>query len=1074
MIRSTLLLACCAGLFLISPLSGQYFSKDLGSLLTAAQRQEQGQLTAAGLDSLIYRLAYLAAAPDTLAATRLTNGPALLAHFGDNPEILGFLASSGLDERLWAHPGGKKLGFGWLSNTGRTDYLNKAGRTDLFTTNGLIDVEKIQSAYSAPLPPMRMAIPNAVDQAKGQSSPIPQANYISIALSGLSDWIGRRAQEELTYTFLTRLRKQLNEQKLNFLFPNTVAYLPELNLINYKSILPSIRLAFAKDMNQLSLNLGNYLNAREPDVYADPAVYNLFVVYRLLDLGSREVPLSDVLAFTYGELAETRLNTRRSIDLRLADKARQSNTYSTVMTAYNRLVEQLDRVERSFKQAQDNLFDLEEEIADEFGEEPLRPLRNRIDKNLAFDFSDLLFTDQQAPEVVRAWLLGEPAYDYFLANPSLAKYDELFGAAARQLTPAERRAAGLTAVRELLSRGDLLDQRLEELLAARASLDSLNIALRLPPPPSDAAALKQVLRRRLGAELTHFRASGDTIQLEFLGRLLREALPEVSGSMERLEAIGERLDTFTLRRADVNSPNYLRLNPPPPTIEEYQTLSAAISQADLDIDLMRNALAQYSQQEAGSLIRGHRNAANLETIFGLGKELFFLLYNQPEASLRGLPLLEDASDFAEVGTITGFMLDKRGNQLLRGLAVDRLSRIPGLGELNPTGVGNFVLEFAEQLSVLSRPIQAGVLDPRRAARIRTVSFITNTISGIVEAEILSDPNNPGGGRSIADLLPGFAKVPAVNHNLEELFRLSQSGQYRYAVTNLLNLIDLFGIVPEASKREKRLLDRRDYYRQRLVDRAEKLLPTDYRNLALDGPNGGITTNAIDSTAYYQTELQRLNRRLRKLDTARLNRNRQKLFLYGTFMADVAAADSPDAFAAALNNVALPPGSSQLKRNRNFSLEMNAYFGASYGREVLNYPTDITVPGGLPEAESGVAALWVPVGLSMSWKTSFEQRSSYTLFFPLIDLGAVSAYRFETADSQIERLPRFTAQNVFSPGAHFLYNFADTPFSLGIGAQYGPTTRRIDPLNGPVFNAAGVRYMLTFSVDVPIFSFGGSQ
>ncbi|NJO87497.1 MAG: hypothetical protein HC821_05980 [Lewinella sp.] len=257
-------------------------------------------------------MAYYATAPDLAAGQAMANGPEVLKHYAHNPAINQFLVEQGLDVLLWSYqPSSPTLDLTWLATPERDNFLQKPAAVELFSRNGLIDINKIHNAYTVPLPPISYSAGgkrqnNAITSAAANNS---SSNYMSIALEGLSDWIGRRAQEELTYTFLTRLREQLQRNGLNHLFPHTVGYLPTLNLINYKAILPSIRLAFAQDLNQLSLSLGNFLEAKERSTYINPAVYNLFLVYRLLDLGARELPLADIVAYTYEELAATRLNT---------------------------------------------------------------------------------------------------------------------------------------------------------------------------------------------------------------------------------------------------------------------------------------------------------------------------------------------------------------------------------------------------------------------------------------------------------------------------------------------------------------------------------------------------------------------------------------------------------------------------------------------------------------------------------------------------------------------------------------------------------------------------------------------
>lgn len=1074
-------------LLLAFSLTAQSLSNDLLRLeRNAATAGEVGsEQNNPGLDTIIATLAYYAAAPDLDKADQLASGPGVMNHYKGNSSIMEFLNQQGLDTMLWNYYDYAATDFSWLVEDDRTNFLRKPNTTELFSRNGLVDVNKIHAAYSAPLPPQETALKRAANDAKTPDLGVPSANYVGIALAGLSDWIGRRAQEELSYTFLNRLRDKLHEDKLEYLFPHTVAYLPTLNLINYKAILPSIRLAFAQDLNQVSLSLGEYLNATDQDNYNDPAVYNLFLLYRLLDLGARDVPLSDILAFTYGQLADSRLNTRRAIDLKLAEAAKTAPEFGTLITTYRRFASELNQLEAAFQQAKNDLLGMEGDLAAAFSDDAADQIADKIDAVANFNYRNLLFDDDKAPAMVTAWLEGKEAYDYYLANPTISQYDQLFDPNRDTLSEVSLRAAGLTALREILSRKEQLRDRYVDLVVARNAIDSLRAILEVPNAPDNAVAFKRIIAERILQERLYFLGStnpADTIQLRFLGNLLEEVVePDPEEALPQIRAISERLDAFSEQRQEA-SPNYLRLHPPSREKEMYGKLVKRIEIAEADFLQLQLALEGYSTKEADQLVRGHRNAANFETIFGLGKELFFLLYDKQEE--RQKPLLPTTSIasmksnekmtrpqsfFAETGTMTSFMLAPQSNLLVRGLASERLAQVPGLGGIDPTGVSKLVMDFTEQLAQLRSPslrVENGDNKERTEGRIRMVNFITTTISTLVQAPIFVNQQNASQPLNLMSRFPGFQKIPAINANLNDLFRLSQTGQFRYSITNLLNLIDLFNVIPPGNKRQVRLMAEKERLENTLADlQGQQLGNQRYDGLALNA----TVPLQIDENLL-KAELADVSNRLTRLDTSRVNRNRQQLFLYGTFMADVAAADSPDAFAAALNNVALPPGSSQLKRNKPFSLEVNAYFGAAVGNEVLDLPETAPMGVQLPKAESRTLALFVPVGLSMSWKTSFQQKSSYSLFFPLIDLGAVSAYRFDTANDQIERLPRFTFQNVFAPGAHLMYNFARTPFTLGVGAQYGPNNRRIQPEGAPFYEVSGIRYMITFSVDVPIFSF----
>ena len=174
------------------------------------------------------------------------------------------------------------------------------------------------------------------------------------------------------------------------------------------------------------------------------------------------------------------------------------------------------------------------------------------------------------------------------------------------------------------------------------------------------------------------------------------------------------------------------------------------------------------------------------------------------------------------------------------------------------------------------------------------------------------------------------------------------------------------------------------------------------------------------------------------------------------MAGVAAAESPAEIAAVMEAAALPPGSSRNKRINRFNLEVNAYFGGAAGREFLLGD----LPAGL-DRRQGTAGLFVPIGLAITQRIIPNTQWSATLFLPLIDIGAVTAYR---DGNNAESIPQVTFGNILAPGAHLLINLPNSPFFLGYGWQYGPNERRIGEANYSAY-----RQLFTFGIDVPIFS-----
>ncbi|MEM6394806.1 MAG: hypothetical protein AAF741_00565 [Bacteroidota bacterium] len=1067
----------------------QNLSSDLNRVASAVAKVQKEPTDTQSLDELVATLAYYATAPDTDRASLIATGPLLLEYYAENPAMMQFINEQGLHDLLRNYEPETEIDFTFLQARGRESFLRRPDAVDLFSTNGLIDVSKIQNTYTAPRPPLENALSLAANEASTPLTGEPDANYISTALTGLSDWIGRRAQEELTFTFLTRLREQIRENELDHLFPETANYLPSLNLINYKSILPSLRLAFARDLNALALNLGNFLYAIDADSFTDPAVYNLFLVYRLLDLGAKDVPLSEILAFTYGELTETRRNLRRSIDLQLADQAKTSLEFGAIRESYRRQVDRLAQLEEEFQQAKQQLeteYLIIEDRPDGF--DLLAPLDSILLPVIDFNYANLLFPNDKAPEVIDGWLFGQQPMQYYLDNPSLARYDQLYGEKRDTLTDSELIAAGLTGVREVLARRDRPVQMYQNLLAARRAMDDLNerIALQDTPEPT-LQAIKDTLEKRLVEEQAYFNDEEKKTQLQFLRNLLEETLIEKADKnlvRRELTSISDRLDAFSQAEAE-QSPNFKRLNPPIPLPAQYPRIESLLTSVESDFDQLQKTLADYSLKHSADRLRAHRNASNFETVFGLGQQMFFLLYDQEEPafslsaqadSIEPSILLErqfantpatDLTDFTPTGQLTSYLLDPAINPLVRGLAYERIQQVPGLGNINAPELGRLLMDFTERLYEYRAAYEADSTKSPAERRIRLVHFITSTVSSIVQADILADPLMPGRAFSLADRLPGFASLPAINDQIDELFAHTQRGDYRYGISNLVKIVELFNIIPEPNRKQQKLIAQRDDYRKELQD--GQFTPSDpsLKGLALSSSNY-IGSERIQ---FLQSEIDRLDARLSRMDTTRMSRNRQQLFLYGTFMADVASADTPEAFAGALDAVALPPGSSQLKRNKPFSLELNAYFGLNYAEEQLNLPDNFNADEAGVEQTSGSVSLFVPVGLSLSWKSRYTQKSSYTLFFPFIDLGAVSAYRFDLGQGQnVERLPQFTFQNVFAPGAHLMYNFAKSPFTLGAGLQYGPSLRRIELDGAPDLDVSAVRFMISMSVDVPIFSF----
>ena len=192
--------------------------------------------------------------------------------------------------------------------------------------------------------------------------------------------------------------------------------------------------------------------------------------------------------------------------------------------------------------------------------------------------------------------------------------------------------------------------------------------------------------------------------------------------------------------------------------------------------------------------------------------------------------------------------------------------------------------------------------------------------------------------------------------------------------------------------------------------------------------------------------------------------------YGTFIANVAQAESPGEVQSAIEAIALPAGSASIKKNTKFNLSLNAYTGIFYGNEYLQDPN---------QGWADVYGVSAPIGVAASWGVTWPHKkvhfvSSFSLYGTLIDVGALAAYRFN--DAETETLPEIKLANIFAPGIYGVFGIRNIPISAGFGFQQGPALREVsieDPNNQGMFineTANGYRWSVFLAVDIPLINF----
>jgi hypothetical protein len=192
--------------------------------------------------------------------------------------------------------------------------------------------------------------------------------------------------------------------------------------------------------------------------------------------------------------------------------------------------------------------------------------------------------------------------------------------------------------------------------------------------------------------------------------------------------------------------------------------------------------------------------------------------------------------------------------------------------------------------------------------------------------------------------------------------------------------------------------------------------------------------------------------------------------YGTFMASVVEAKNSDEVKDAIEAIVLPVGSASIKRETDFNISLNAYIGPFAGTEYL--------PALKENKSSFVTGVTAPIGIAFSWgnlgrKGQLRKNNkeiggkSFSLFIPLIDIGAMAAFRMGDDSSNIASDVKL--KNILSPGLYAYFGFGKCPISIGIGGQLGPQLRGIHATDINIDKNYYFRFGATLVVDIPMFN-----
>jgi hypothetical protein len=166
-----------------------------------------------------------------------------------------------------------------------------------------------------------------------------------------------------------------------------------------------------------------------------------------------------------------------------------------------------------------------------------------------------------------------------------------------------------------------------------------------------------------------------------------------------------------------------------------------------------------------------------------------------------------------------------------------------------------------------------------------------------------------------------------------------------------------------------------------------------------------------------------------LDKKENDKKQWQTFLkYGTFMANMVTADTPEEITDAIEAVASPPGSYSIKNNSKFSVALNGYLGLFGGGEFIK-----------DNKTAWNFSITAPIGLSFNWKCNSKIQIPTGVFISVFDLGVIASYRLSD-NQEISILPKVKLNNIISPGIFIEQRLGSSPLTLGFGGQISPQIR----------------------------------
>jgi hypothetical protein len=177
------------------------------------------------------------------------------------------------------------------------------------------------------------------------------------------------------------------------------------------------------------------------------------------------------------------------------------------------------------------------------------------------------------------------------------------------------------------------------------------------------------------------------------------------------------------------------------------------------------------------------------------------------------------------------------------------------------------------------------------------------------------------------------------------------------------------------------------------------------------------------------------------------KNFTKILSYIDLLAALSQADNSQEVEAILENYVLPAGSSRVKKESPFSIEVNAYVGGFYR------------PNTSGSGFTNEYGLTAPIGVTFNF--GFKGYGSLSAFISPIDIGSIIQYKLDN-QGQYEQNINFVG--LVSPTVQVVYGIAYTPLSIGAGYQWtSPQTVSSNDIS------LKAHFNIFLAFDIPLFN-----